>query len=82
MRSSDPSDPRGRRHVLQTSWAALAASQLGASPSLAVGGDAVVLNNGLKFPKVRLWGFFTPVFYMAVGQNRFGTFGVGAPRLS
>ncbi|CAJ1447017.1 unnamed protein product, partial [Effrenium voratum] len=44
-------DPRGRRHVLQTSWAALAASQLGPSPSLAVGGDAVVLNNGLKFPK-------------------------------
>jgi len=43
-------EDRGRRHVLQSSVAALSASAA-APPALAVGGDVAVLNNGMKFPK-------------------------------
>ena len=45
---------RGRRHVLQSSVAALSGAstaQLAAAPAMAVGGDVAVLNNGMKFPK-------------------------------
>lgn len=47
-------EDRGRRHVLQSSVAALSGAstaQLAAAPALAVGGDVAVLNNGMKFPK-------------------------------
>ena len=50
--TTDTAD-RGRRHVLQSSVAALSGASASAAPvaALAAGGDVAVLNNGMKFPK-------------------------------